>query len=85
MSVDLWWEEDEKRAELYAGILHDVPLAILTKHKTYWDAWVVLVGVSTSRMYAPLEQHKAEIERGIQHWFGMANTSRPAVSDPSAE
>lgn len=80
---DLYWvgSDDDKRMELRCGLL-DVDLATLTKAKKWWEATIWLPGI-TPKQYGPLESQKSEIEKLVERWFGLANTSRPAMDDPS--
>lgn len=84
MTIDLWWDEGKDYSALYAGCL-DAQIGLLTKRSKLWDAWSQMPGVRPKKQYAPLADQKADIEAQIRRWFELAATSRPAVSDPSAE
>lgn len=77
--IDLWWEEvGDKALELRAGCL-EIDIASLSKAKTWWEATIWLPGIRTEKQYGPLDEQKADVEAKVQHWFGLANTSRPAM------
>lgn len=79
MSVDLHWKESEdgKQRFLFVGC-NGGEVAWLYKRKKWWSASVYLPGLKVSP-WAPLDEMTAEVEAAVRHWFGLANTYRPAT------
>lgn len=84
--ADLHWvvSEDGKQTWLHCGVL-EADLATLTKANKWWEAIIWLPGISPAKQYAPLEAQKADCEKRVSDWFGLALTSRPIAESYSDE
>lgn len=82
--MDLHWSGDDKNQWLFAGC-NEVELAWLSKRDVQWAACLWLPGIDRGREYNTLAAHKKNIEEKVQHWFGLANTSLPAMDREAAE
>lgn len=77
--IELRWEPDgPKRLLLRAGCL-EVDLATLSKAAVLWEAWIWLEGLRPTKTYGPVEKQMIDVETKVQHWFALANMSRPAM------
>ncbi len=83
MTVQLRWEGDDKDQYLFAGCL-EVELAWLNKRKVQWSGVIWLPGLSVKE-FNTLPAHKKNIEDIVSHWFGLANTSLPAMEQSEDE
>lgn len=78
--MDLYWTKDKDRQRLFVGC-NETEIAVLYKAKKWWEAIIWLPGCKVDKRYGPLEEQRKAIEDAVQAWFGMANTSRPAMDD----
>jgi hypothetical protein len=84
--AQLYWDEDEKGKafHLRAGCLETI-IASLYRRTKWWEAVIWLPDIGPTKQYAPLEFQKEDVAKQCEHWFGLANTSRPAMDDPSKD
>lgn len=86
--MDLHWikSDDEKSYALFCGCNeHELAWLRLSNKGVWWEAVIWLPGLLPTKQYAPLESQMEDVERKVDHWFGMANTSRPAMDRPDAD
>lgn len=86
--MDFHWikSEDGKQYALLAGYNeYEMAWLQLPNKGIWWRATIWLPGIAPTKEYAPLEFQMEDVELKVQHWFGMANTSRPAMDRPDAD